>query len=158
MTHYRYLLYVAPIALLGMVATKPPAAAAALDRGVARHIATATAEIADTSVVLVRGGGRGGGVARGGGGGGGYAGRGGGSWAGAGGGNFNRANVSRGNINTANINRNVNVSGGHYRGYGWGGVAAGVAAGAVVGAAATSAYAVPAYPYCPYPNYPNCGL
>jgi hypothetical protein len=139
MTRY---LYIAPIALIGLIATQASAAPVPLSDTLARDITAATAERTDTPLVLVRGGGRGGGGggARGGGG---YAGgganrggaanRGGGSWSGAGAGsrtgavagnsgNFNTANVNRGGGNTVNrgnvnvsgnnVNRNVNVNGG----------------------------------------------
>jgi len=167
--------YMAPIALIGLMATQAPATAAIWSGNMVRDIAAATADRTDAPLVLVQRGGRGGGGRGGGGrGGGGYAGGGrggaggvnrgggGGSWAGVSGGN--RANVSggnRGNFNSVNVNRNVNVvGGGGYYGGGWGGVAAGVAAGAVVGAAVSAPYyaAPAAYPYCPYPDYPNCGL
>ncbi len=162
-------LYMAPIALIGLMATPAPAAPALSNGAMTRIIAVAPAERIDAPLVLVRGGGGGG---RGGGGGGGArsgggnagggASRGGGSWSGVSGGNranVNSSNVNRGNINTGNVNvnRNVNVSGTGYGGSGWGGVAAGVAVGAVVGAAAANTTA-PAAPSCPYPNYPNCGL
>jgi hypothetical protein len=138
------LLYVAPIAFIGLMATQASAAPAAWSGSMARAIADATAERSDAPLMLVRGGRGGGGGGRGGGGGfrggggggrggGGFAGRGGGgSWAGAGRGNFaggNRANFAGGNRanfaggNRANIsggntfNRNVNVSG-NYGGYG----------------------------------------
>src|SRR6266480_3571598 len=175
------LLYMAPIALVGLLGTDTPAKAAVWSGSLAPTIAATTAEQTDAPFVLVRGGGGrgGGGGARGGGGGGrgggGYAGArggggrggGGGSWAGAGRGNFsggnranfsggNRANVGSGNRTFNQGNRNVNVSGnyggGYGGGYGWGGVAAGVAAGAVVGAAATSA-AYPAYYAAPAAPY-----
>src|ERR1700732_1677624 len=88
------LLYVAPIAFIGLIATQASAAPAAWSGSMARAIAGATAEQTETPLVLVRrggggGGGRGGGGGARAGGGGGGAGRGGGggSWAGAGGGN-----------------------------------------------------------------------
>src|ERR1700736_282641 len=109
------LLYVAPIAFIGLIATQPSAAPAAWSGSMARAIGGATAEQTETPLVLVRrggggGGGRGGGGGARAGGGGGGAGRGGGggSWAGAGGGNFaggNRANVAGGN--------RANISGGN---------------------------------------------
>ena len=167
------LLFMAPIALIGLMATEAPAVPAAWSGSMARNIAAATADAKDAPLVLVRGGGRGGGGGFRGSGGGGY--RGGGSVAGGGvnrGGYAGRGSwsgvagsVNRGNFSSANVNRNVNVSGGGYYGPSWGGVAAGVAAGAVVGAAAASTPyyypPAPAYPYpynCPYPDYPNCGL
>src|SRR5215472_8224434 len=167
------LIYIAPIALIGLAATEAPATPAVWSGGMARDIVAATAVGNEASLVLLAraGGGRGGGFRGGGGGGyrgggGGFAGggvnRGGGSWAGVGGasrGNFNSANVNRGNINTGNVyvNRNVNVSGGgyyggRYYGPGWGGVAAGVAAGAVVGAAAASTPYYYSYPTAPAPT------
>src|SRR6202030_549491 len=87
------LLYVAPIAFIGLIATQASAAPAAWSGSMARAIAGATAEQTETPLVLVRrgggGGGRGGGGgARAGGGGGGRGG--GGSWAGAGGRKFSR--------------------------------------------------------------------
>src|SRR6202040_3907002 len=90
------LLYVAPIAFIGLIATQASAAPAAWSGSMARAIAGATAEQSDAPLVLVRGGRGGGGGGRGGGGGGfrggggggrgggGYAGRGGGSWGGGG--------------------------------------------------------------------------
>src|SRR5690349_16297747 len=107
------LLYVAPIALIGFMASEAVAAPAALS-SIGQNITAAAPEGAGAPLVLVRrggggGGGRGGGGGfRGGGGrgGGGFAGarggggRGGGSWAGSGRGNFgggNRANFAGGN-------------------------------------------------------------
>jgi hypothetical protein len=164
------LVYMVPIALIGLMATPAPAGAATWSGSMARDIAAATADRTDAPLVLVQRGGRGGGGggARGGGGGarGGSGGArggggGGGSWAGVSGGrgNGNRANVSggnRGNFSGNTVNRNTVVTGGGYNsgGAGWGGVAAGVAVGAVVGAAASNSSA----PACPYPDYPNCGL
>ena len=111
------LLYMAPIALVGLLGTDTPANAAVWNGSLAPNIAATTAEQTDAPFVLVRGGRGGGGGGRGGGGGyrggggrggggyaggrggGGYAGgRGGGSWGGAGRGNFsggNRANFCR---------------------------------------------------------------
>src|SRR5437868_5920195 len=179
-TMIKSLLYMAPIALVGLVATEASGAPAAWSGSMGRNITATALEGTGAPLALVcqrggRGGGGGargggGGGARGGGGGGGFSGGargggGGGSWAGAGRGNFSGANVNRGNVNSANVNRgnvnvnrNVNVSGsgygGGYYGGGWGGVAAGVAAGAVVGGAvASTAYPAPAYPY-PYPYCP----
>src|SRR5947207_12400298 len=109
------LLYIAPIALVGLLGTDTPAKAAVWSGSLAPTIAATTAEQTDAPFVLVRvrrgrgggGGGRGGGGGgfRGGGGGGrgggGYAGArggggrgggGGGSWAGAGRGNFSGGN------------------------------------------------------------------
>ena len=156
------LLYMAPIVLIGLLATEAPAASAARAGSMGRNITATAPEGTGVPLGLVcQRGGRGGGGARAGGGG--YRGGGGGSWAGAGRGNFSGANVNRGNFsganinrgnfNSANVNRNVNVSGGgyyggRYYGPGWGGVAAGVAAGAVVGAAAAAT--VPYY--YPYPT------
>src|SRR4029077_1218547 len=64
------LLYVAPIAFIGLMATQASAAPAALSGSMARAIADATAERSDAPLVLVRGGRGGGGGGRGGGGGG----------------------------------------------------------------------------------------
>ena len=103
------LLYMAPIVLIGLVATETPAARAAWSGSIGRNIAAIAPE--GTAVPLVlecqRGGGRGGGGYRGGGGSyrGGGGGRAGGSWAGAGRGNFSGANVNRGNFGGANVNR-----------------------------------------------------
>jgi hypothetical protein len=88
-------LYMAPIALIELMATEASAVPAVWSGSMARNIAVATAGAKDAPLVLVRGGfrgGSGGGGFRGGGGGyrGGAAGRG--SWAGAG------ANVNRGNF------------------------------------------------------------
>jgi len=128
------LLYMAPIALVGLLGTDTPAKAAVWSGSLAPNIAATTAEQTDAPIVLVRGGGGrgGGGGGRGGGGGGfrggggggrgggGYAGArggggrggGGGSWAGAGRGNFsggNRANFSGGNrANVGSGNRTFN--------------------------------------------------
>jgi hypothetical protein len=86
------LLYMAPIALVGLLGTDTPANAAVWNGSLAPNIAATTAEQTDAPFVLVRGGRGGGGGGRGGGGGyrggggrggGGYAGgRGGGSWGG----------------------------------------------------------------------------
>jgi hypothetical protein len=184
-TMTRYLPYITPIALVGLMASAAPAAAAVAGGSMAPDVVITAAEGIDAPLVLVRGGrgggGRGGGGGYRGGGGGGYrggggfsgssfagAGRAGAGYAGRGTWGGSRGNINRGNFNTANISRNVNVGGGGYYGGGyrpgWGGVAAGVAAGAVVGAAATGGYgyySAPAYSssyYCPYPDYPNCGL
>src|SRR5215472_8947885 len=174
------LIYIAPIALIGLAATEAPATPAVWSGGMARDIVAATAVGNEASLVLLAraGGGRGGGFRGGGGGGyrgggGGFAGggvnRGGGSWAGVGGasrGDFNSANVNRGNISTANINRgnintgnvyvnrNVNVSGGGYYGgryYGPGW--GGVAAGVAAGAVVGAAAASTPY-YYSYPTAP----
>ena len=59
------LLYMAPIALVGLMAAEAPAAAAVWSGSMARNIAAAIADGSDAPLVLVRGGGR-----RGGGGGG----------------------------------------------------------------------------------------
>jgi len=56
------LLYMAPIALVGLMAAQASAAPAALTGGMARAIAGATAERTDAPLVLVRGGGGRGGV------------------------------------------------------------------------------------------------
>src|SRR5215472_7478458 len=122
-TMTKRLIYMASIALIGLMGREASAAPAAWRSGIAGDIAAATANAADAPPVCQRGGGRGGGGYRGGGGGGyrggGYRGGGGGgfnrggaaaggSWAGVSGGNrgnFNSANVNRGNFNTANINR-----------------------------------------------------
>jgi hypothetical protein len=101
-------LYLAPIALIGLMATDAPAVPAVWSGSMARNIAVATADAKDAPLVLVRGGGRGGG----GGYRGGAAGRG--SWAGAGAGvnrgNFSGTNVNRGNLNSANINRGASTA------------------------------------------------
>jgi hypothetical protein len=131
------LLYMAPIALIALMATDAHAIPAVWGGSMARNIAIATKDATSTPLVLVRGGGRGGGGGYRGGGGGGYRGGGGGgyrggaaggggynragaggrgSWAGAAGGsvnrgNFNSANINRANVNRANINSgNVNVN------------------------------------------------
>src|SRR5580704_5641099 len=108
------LLYMAPIVLIGLVATEAPTA---WSGGIGRNI-TATAP-EGTGVPLVLGcqrGGRGGGGARGGGGG--ARGGGGGSWAGAGRGNFSGGSVNRGNVSGANVNRgnfnSANVNRGNF--------------------------------------------
>ena len=99
------LLYMAPIALIGLMATEARAVPAVWSGSMARDIAAATADAKAAPLVLVRGGGRGGGFRGGGCGGyrggggrvsgggvnrGGAAGRG--SWAGAG------AGVNRGEL------------------------------------------------------------
>ena len=112
------LLYMAPIALVGLVATEASAAPAAWSGSMGRNITATAPEGTGAPLALVcQRGGRGGGGARGGGGGfsggargGGFSGGargggGGGSWAGAGRGNFSGANVNRGNFNSANTNR-----------------------------------------------------
>src|SRR5262249_5593005 len=161
------LLYVAPIALVGFLATDTSAAPAAWSGSLGRSIPGAMPEGNEAPLVLVRRGGRGGGGGgfRGGGGGaragGGFGGArgGGGSWAGAGRGNFsggnraniaggNRANISGGNrtnisggnrsFNQANVNRNVNVSGGGGY-YGGGGYGWGGVAGGVCAGAVVGA-------------------
>src|SRR4029077_8277976 len=80
------LLYVAPIAFIGLMATQASAAPVAWSGSMARAIAGATAEQSDAPLVLVRGGRGGGGGGRGGGGGGfrggGGGGRGGGGFSG----------------------------------------------------------------------------
>jgi hypothetical protein len=170
------LLYVAPIALVGLMAAEASAAPAAWSGSIARDIAAATAEGTDAPLVLVRGGGGrgGGGGFRGGAGGGGFRGGAGGvaggHRGGFSGGGFNRAGagVGAGNLNRGNFNRNVNVVGGGgyrggygggYYGSGWGGVAAGVTGAAIGAAAASTSYYYPTTSaYCPYPSYPNCGL
>src|SRR4029077_4980623 len=99
------LLYMAPIALVGLVATEASAAPVAWSGSMGRNITATVPEGTGVPLVLEcqRGGrGGGGGGARAGGGG---ARAGGGSWAGAGRGNFSGANVNRGNFNSANVNR-----------------------------------------------------
>src|SRR5437763_1883965 len=100
------LLYMAPIALVGLLGTDTPAKAAVWNGSLAPNIAATTAEQTDAPIVLVRGGGGrgGGGGGRGGGGGGfrgggGGGGRGGGGYAGArgGGGGGRWAGAGRGN-------------------------------------------------------------
>ena len=117
----KYMLYMAPIALVGLMATGASAAPSAWSGSMVRDITATVPEGTGAPLVLVRGGGgRGGGGARGGGGGyrggggggyrggggggaraggGGYRGGGGGSWAGAGRGNFSGASANRGNVN-----------------------------------------------------------
>src|SRR3954469_9707119 len=101
----KYLLYMAPISLVGLIVTVVPATAAVRSDGGTRDTAAATAERIDAPIVLAqRGGGRGGGGGmRGGGGGGGMRGGGGGGgmrgggggYAGArGGGGVNRAGMA----------------------------------------------------------------
>src|SRR6516225_7638775 len=101
------LLYMAPIVLIGLVATEAPDASAARAGTMGRNITATAPEGTGVPLGLVcQRGGRGVGGARAGGGGyrgGGY--RGGGSWAGAGRGNFSGANVNRGNFSGANVNR-----------------------------------------------------
>src|SRR6266851_4231085 len=75
------LLYMAPIALIGLVATEASVAMAAWSGSIGRNITATAPEGAGVPLVCQRGG-RGGG---------------GGSWAGAGRGNFSGANVNRGN-------------------------------------------------------------
>src|SRR6516164_894940 len=107
------LLYMAPIVMIGLVATEAPATTAARSGSIGRNITATAPEGTGVPLALVcQRGGRGGGGARAGGGGGyrgggggGYRGGGGGSWAGAGRGNFSGANVNRGNFNRANVNR-----------------------------------------------------
>src|SRR4051812_20574116 len=100
------LLYMAPIALMGLVATEASAAPAAWSGSVGRNItATLPGRTGVPLVLACQRGGRGGGGARAGGGGGARAGGGGGSWAGAGRGNFSGANANRGNFSGANANR-----------------------------------------------------
>jgi hypothetical protein len=146
------LLYIAPIALIGLMATQASAAPATWSDSMARDIAAAMAESTDAPLVLVQGRRGGGGGARAGGGGGGArAGAGGGAggqrggagsgsnFAGVSGGNRGNVNTgNRGNINTGNVN--VVAGSGNYgnQGPGWGGVAAAVAVGAVVGAATST--------------------
>jgi len=55
------LLYIAPIALIGLMATDAHAIPAAWGGGMPRDIATATKDATSAPLVLVRGGGRGGG-------------------------------------------------------------------------------------------------
>src|SRR6516165_6580973 len=111
------LLYMAPIVLIGLVATEASATTAARSGSMGRNITATAPEGTGVPLALVcQRGGRGGGGARAGGGGyrgggGGYRGGGGGyrggggSWAGAGRGNFSGANVNRGNFSGANVNR-----------------------------------------------------
>src|SRR5580658_7394452 len=102
------LLYMAPIVLIGVVATEASAAPAAWSGSMVRNIAATVPEGTGAPLVLVRGGGgRGGGGGR-------YrgGGRGGGSWAGAGRGNFGGGNVNRGNFGGGNVNRG-NFGGGN---------------------------------------------
>jgi hypothetical protein len=119
------LLYMAPIVLIGLVATEAAAATAAWSGGIGRNITATAPDRTGVPLVLeCQRGGRGGGGARAGGGGaraggggaraggggaraagGGARGGGGGSWAGAGRGNFSGANANRGNFNSANVNR-----------------------------------------------------
>src|SRR6516165_6099041 len=98
------LLYMAPIVLIGLLATEAPAASAARAGSMGRNITATAPEGTGVPLGLVcqRGGFRGGGARAGGGG---YRGGGGGSWAGAGRGNFSGANVNRGNFSGANVNR-----------------------------------------------------
>src|SRR5580704_15851899 len=119
------LLYMAPIALIGLVATGASATPAAWSGSMGRNITATVPEGTGVPPVLVcqrggRGGGgarAGGGGARAGGGGGARAG-GGGSWAGAGRGNFSGANANRGNFSGANVNRgnfnSANVNRGNF--------------------------------------------
>src|SRR4029077_6599507 len=109
------LLYMAPIALVGLVATQAPAAAAAWSGSIGRNITATAPEGTGVPLVCQRGGRGGGGGARAGGGGaraaggGARAAGGGGSWSGAGRGNFGGASANRGNVSGANVNR-ANVS------------------------------------------------
>ncbi|HEU0157302.1 MAG TPA: hypothetical protein VFQ82_14610, partial [Stellaceae bacterium] len=64
----RYLVYMAPVVLIGLLAREAPAAAAVWSGGVARDLAAATADAKDAPLVLARGGRGGGGGGRGGGG------------------------------------------------------------------------------------------
>src|SRR6516225_3013494 len=170
------LLYMAPIVMIGLVATEAPATTAARSGSIGRNITATAPEGTGVPLALVcQRGGRGGGGARAGGGGG-YRGGGGGSWAGAGRGNFsgasanrgnfsganvnrgnlnsanvnrgnfNSGNVNRGNVGNVNVNRNVNVSGGGYGGGYYGGGWGGVAAGVAAGAIVGGAVASTAYP------------
>src|SRR5712671_6706501 len=107
------LLYMAPIVLIGLVATEAPAATAAWSGGIGRNITATAPEGTGVPLVLEcqredRGDGdsdaRAGGGARGDNGDaragdGGAHGDSGGSWAGAGHGNFNGASANRGNFN-----------------------------------------------------------
>src|SRR6516165_6648972 len=83
----KWVLYMAPIALIGLMATEARAVPAVWSGGIARNIAAATADAKDAPLVLVGGGGRGGGGGFRGGGGGGYRG-------GAAGGGVNRGNYA----------------------------------------------------------------
>jgi hypothetical protein len=88
------LLYMAPIALVGLVATEAAAAPASWAGSLVRNITATVPEETGVPLVLVRGGDyRGGGGARAGGGAG-VRGGGGGSWAGAGRGNFSGASAN----------------------------------------------------------------
>ena len=105
------LLYMAPIVLIGLVATEAPAATAAWSGSIGRNITATAPEGTGVPLVLeCQRGGRGGGGGARAGGGGARAGGGGGSWAGAGRGNFSGASANRGNFSGANVNRG-NVSG-----------------------------------------------
>ena len=126
------LLYMAPIVLIGLVATEASAATAAWSGSIGRNITATAPEGTGVPLVLVcQRGGRGGGGARAGGGGArGWRrrfsrwrrrccrGGGGGSWAGAGRGNFSGANANRGNVSGANVNRgnfsSANVNRGNF--------------------------------------------
>ena len=93
------LLYMAPIVLIGLVATEAPAAPAARAGSIGRNITATAPEGTGVPLVLeCQRGGRGGGGARAGGGGyrggGGARAGGGGSWAGAGRGNFSGASAN----------------------------------------------------------------
>src|SRR5438132_6881898 len=91
------LLYMAPIALVGLVATEASAAPVAWSGSMGRNITATAPEGTGVPPVLVcqRGWRGGGGGGAGAGGGGARAGGGGGSWAGAGRGNFSGANANR---------------------------------------------------------------
>ena len=168
------LLYMASIALTGVMVTEAPAAPAAWPASTAPNVAAATGDAKDAPPVLVRRGGAGnsagvGGCFRRGGGGVRPHGAAIGGRSLAGGAGHNRGNFNTANLSQRNVNRNVNVQGyghghgghghgghghgghhghGYYYGPSWGGVAAGVAAGAAVGAAAARPY------YYPVPTAP----
>jgi hypothetical protein len=143
----KLLLFVAPVALLGMTATNVAAGPAGWGGSIVRDVSASTVGTGTPLVLVQRRGGGGRGF--------------------AGGGNINRGSINRGNFsnrtfNSGNfqrnvvVNRNVAVVGrGGYYGPNWGGVAAGVAVGAsvaAVGAAAANAANYPPPP--PYPYYP----
>src|SRR6516162_7298123 len=92
----KFLLYMAPIVMIGLVATEAPATTAARSGSIVRNITATAQEGTGVPLPLVcQRGGRGGGGAR--------AGGGGGSWAGAGRGNFSGASANRGNFSGANM-------------------------------------------------------
>jgi len=91
----KYLLYLAPIALIGLAATEAPAAPVTWSGSMGRNIAATAPEETGAPLVLARGGRGGGGGGRGGGGGG-RGGGGGFSRGGGGGGGFSRGGGGRG--------------------------------------------------------------